>query len=248
MNRSSLFESENNKSNKEFKPGRDFANDLKGRPDPIVQGRTQDSNIRIELVKSYQVVVQERSGGRVTQESTITILEIQTQYRGSRREIDPVWISAEAKNTGNAPRQYSQSELDRMANIAKTIVEVSKEQNFDETIALGLARTETHMGTLPSHESSLAKQSDINPMQLSSTSGIRPTTDLRENIRGAIEVYNQNSRGSLNANLQDYNNQENKAAYARTAESHINRIRDSITREAYQISPRGERTPLGRER
>jgi hypothetical protein len=35
-----------------------------------------------------------------------------------------------------------------MANIAQTIVEVSKEENFDPTVSPGIARTETHMGIL----------------------------------------------------------------------------------------------------
>jgi hypothetical protein len=104
------------------------------------------------------------------------------------------------------------------------------------------------MGTLRSSEKYAAKQSNVNPMQLSSSSGIRPTMDLSENIRGAIEVYNKNARGSLNENLQAYNNQANKAAYAKTAESYINQIRNSIQREAYQITPLGERKPLYRDR
>jgi hypothetical protein len=143
------------KDKRDSKTGRDFADAL-NRPhslptSPIDPSRTPESNDKIERIKSYQVVFQEYGGGQVAQEATITIKETQMEYvdnGGLVRDHDPAWISAEAKNTGNAPIKYTQDQLKTMANIAQTIVEVSKEENFDPTVAPEITRTETHMGTL----------------------------------------------------------------------------------------------------
>jgi hypothetical protein len=146
------------------------------------QEKSRREQEKRESITSYQVNDIERGGGQVTQQATITITETQVEYidgSGTVSGADPIRISASAENTGDAPLQYTQDELKTMSNIAQNIVEVSKQEHFDPTIMLGLARTETHMGMLQSHEASLAKQSDVNPTQLSGTSGITPTTDLR---------------------------------------------------------------------
>jgi hypothetical protein len=70
------------------------------------------------------------------------------------------------------------------------------------------------MTTLRSKETSPAKQTDINPMQLSGTSGIKPTTNLRSNIAGAIDVYNRGSTSNLGQSLETYNSQTDRAAIA----------------------------------
>lgn len=167
-----------------------------------------------------EVTVQQRGGGQIVQQAKVTITESQTDYLNERGEVietGAIQTSAVATNIGDRPKQYSEAELRTMENVGVAVVEVSREKGFDSSIALGLAATETHMGTLRSQESSAAKQSDVNPMQLSSTSGIRPTTDLRSNIAGAIDVYNRTSGSDLNTSLQTYNNQPGRAAYAATA-------------------------------
>jgi len=139
------------KDKRDSKTGEDFA-DVLNRPHSLIDpSRAPESNDKIERIKSYQVVFQEYGGGQVAQEATITIKETQMEYvdnRGLARDQDPAWISAEAKNTGNAPIKYTPDQLKTMANIAQTIVEVSKEENFDPTVAPGTAGTETHMGML----------------------------------------------------------------------------------------------------
>jgi hypothetical protein len=143
------------KDKRDSKTGQDFA-DVLNRPPSlppslIDPSRAPESNDKIERIKSYQVVVQEYGGGQVAQEATITIKETQMEYvdnRGLVRGHDPAWVSAEAKNTGNAPIKYTQDQLKTIANIAQTIVEVSREENFDPTVAPGMARSETHVGML----------------------------------------------------------------------------------------------------
>ena len=184
-------------------------------------------------IKTTEVTVQERGGGQIVREAKVTVTESQTEYVNAQGEViqtDPIQTSATAVNTGNGVLSYSQDQTDKMANAAQAIVEVSREKGFDATIAMGIARTETHMTTLLSRETSPAKQSDINPMQLSGTSGIQPTTNLRSNIAGAIDVFNANSAATntLNQRLQDYNREAGRVAYANTAEGHINRIRGSV--------------------
>jgi len=115
-----------------------------------------------------------------------------------------------------------------MANIAKNIVEVSRQKGFDPAIALGIAQTETNMSTRASSESVAWKQSDVNPIQLSGTSGTRATTDLRTNIALSIDHYNAVTGDTLNQSLQNYNNQAGiKEAYARQAEGQIYQIGSS---------------------
>jgi len=113
------------KDKRDSKTGRDFADVLNSPPSPIDPSRAPESNNKIERIKSYQVVVQEYGGGQVAQEATITIKETQMEYvdnRGLVRGHDPAWISAEAKNTGNAPIKFTQDQLKTMANVAQTIV------------------------------------------------------------------------------------------------------------------------------
>ena len=85
-----------------------------------------------------------------------------------------------------------------MENVGTAIVEVANEKGFDAPTMLGIARTETHFGTLASQESSPAKQTDINPTQLSSTSGMQPTTDLKKNIEGSMVIYNRGLADTTN--------------------------------------------------
>jgi RHS repeat-associated protein len=182
-------------------------------------------------IKTTEVTVQERGGGQIVREAKITITESQTDYVGSNGTViqsDPTQTSATAVNTGNGVLNYSEDQTTKMATAAQAIVEVSRDKGFDATIALGIAQTETHMTTLKSQESSPAKQTDINPMQLSGTSGIKPTTDLKSNIAGAIDVYNRGSTSDLRQSLETYNNQAGKAAYATTAMGNINNIRGSV--------------------
>lgn len=147
--------------------------------------------------------------------------------------INTRWdTSVSAVNTGNGIHDYSQKETDNMATAAKAIVEVSREKNFDAVKALGVAQVETHLTTLASHEKSAAKQSEINPMQLSGTSGIKPTTNLRSNIAGAIDVYNRSS-GTDRQCLEAYNGQRGKAEYATNALGFIQAIRASVRTRTY---------------
>jgi RHS repeat-associated protein len=182
-------------------------------------------------IKTTEIVVQERGGGQIVQQAKVTVTESQTEYVGQDGTVfqtDPIETTATAVNTGNGAVNYSPDQLNTMANVAQNIVEVSREKGFDATIALGIARTETHMATLQSTETSAAKQTDVNPMQLSG--GRAKAGDLRGNIAGAIDVFNSNSAATntLNQRLQDYNRQAGRVAYASTAEGHINQIRGSV--------------------
>jgi hypothetical protein len=82
--------------------------------------------------------------------------------------------------------------------VVQDIVEVSRNKGFNPVVALGIAAEETFLGTgppLPENRGKPNKASDVNPMQLSGSSGHTPTTDRRENISGAIDVFNGFSRG-----------------------------------------------------
>ncbi len=126
------------------------------------------------------------------QQAKVTITETKIEFLDST--FDPItFTTAEAVNTGNGARDYTQDQRDTMANVAQNIVEVSRAKQFDPTIALGIANTETRLGTAPPGETAAHKQPNINPMQLSATSGTTATTDLRSNIAGSINVFNAGS-------------------------------------------------------
>ena len=180
-------------------------------------------------ITTTQVIVQEVGGGQVTQEATITITETLVEYvngQGVVLQSEPVETSAKAENTGNAPITYTQPQLDVMENVAKNIVEVSRAKGFDPAVALGIAQTETNMGTRQNTEGVAWKKSEINPMQLSG--GAAKGRDLRGNIAGAIDLFNSKPGNTLNAKLQAYTDPKVKVAYANKAQGLINTIRRSI--------------------
>jgi len=199
-----------------------------------------DENIDQEVrrtITTTEVIVQDQDRrGNVIQQAKVTIAE--TKIESLDKTFDPITITtAMAENTGNGARNYSQDQLDTMANVAQNIVEVSQAKKFDPTIALGIANTETRLGTAPPGESAAHKQPNINPMQLSGTSGTTATTNLRSNIAGSIGIFNANSAptNTLNQRLQDYNRESVKVAYANKAERQINQIRQSQKTETKLI-------------
>ena len=181
-----------------------------------------------------KVIVQDQDGrGNVTQQAEVTITVVKTELVDQNmRRIGTLDESttATAQNTG-VGRAYTTDQLKTMENVAQNIVEVSQDKKFDATIALGIANTETRLGTAPAGESAAHKQPPINPMQLSGGKG---KVDLRFNIAGAIDVFNANSASTntLNQRLQDYNSQPGiKVGYANKTERDINRIRNSVKTE-----------------
>ena len=186
---------------------------------------------KIIRTTTIQVTVQERGGGQLVREATVTITETQNEYVNDDGQVvrtDPSQTTATASNTGKGIREYTEESLRKMESIAKDIVEVSRQKQFDPTIALGIALTETHMGMLKSRSSSLSMQTDVNPMQVTPGSGHRPTTDRRYNIAQAIDYFNEQATSNLNQSLQNYNREPGRAAYARAAEDHINAIRSTV--------------------
>src|SRR5262245_30496071 len=117
-----------------------------------------------------------------------------------------------APTVGLGASDVGDASLEVTPQSTTAIVEVANEKGFDAPTMLGIARTETHFGTLPSQETSPAKKTDINPTQLSSTSGMQPTTDLKKNIEGSMVIYNRGLvMDNPNQSLQNYNNQADKA-------------------------------------
>ena len=159
-----------------------------------------DENADLEVRRkttTTEVIVQDQDRrGNVTQQAKVTITETKIEGLDS---FDPITVTtAAAVNTGNGARDYSEDQLKTMANVAQNVVEVSRAKQFDPTIALGIANTETRLGSAPPGEAAAHKQPDINPMQLS---GGRATAgDLRGNIAGSIDVFNANSASSNTLN------------------------------------------------
>jgi RHS repeat-associated protein len=207
---------------------------------PDCKDKDLNENLRkVTTITTTEITIVERGGGQIVREARLLITEKQTQYineDGNVVEADPTETTATATNTGNGVLNFSKDQLNTMETLGKNIVEVSRAKQFDPTIALGIALTETHMGMLQSNEKSPAKQTDVNPMQLSSTSGISPTTNLRNNISGAIDHFNVSSAASLNQRLQDYNSQSTKAAYAALAEANIKAIRNTVTQRSETVN------------
>jgi RHS repeat-associated protein len=183
-----------------------------------------------------EVIVQDADRrGNIVQQAKVTVTETKTEFLNADGQVDasvdPITVTtARAENTGNGALAYSQDQLGTMANVAQSVVAVSREKLFDPTIALGIANTETRLGSAPPGETAAHKQPNINPMQLSATSGTTATTDLRSNIAGSINVFNRSSASTntLNQRLQDYNGESTKVAYANKAERQINQIRQSV--------------------
>jgi RHS repeat-associated protein len=155
-------------------------------------------------------------------------------------DSNPV-INGTATSVGRDP--ISQTDLNTYANIAATVVKVAMQNNFDPTIALGIAKTETQFGLNPNKEKNsdgtpvARKISTVNPMQLSYGKGVATGDNgltyqqaLEQNIKGALDRFNLTPGKDLNTQLQNYNNQASKkVAYANKAEGYINDIRNSRT-------------------
>jgi RHS repeat-associated protein len=187
---------------------------------------------RTQTTIIYVDVVEKTKKGAIVQHARIRIVQTQEQLCVDQRCEKPVnygkpTVTATAENVGDTQKPYSEDDTKLMAKIAKTIVEVSNENGADPAVILGIARTETHMGMLKSKETAAEKQTDINPTQLDKSSGLEPTTDLRENIKRTITHYNRGLADTLNQSLQNYRGpgSAERAAYANTAEAHIRTIR-----------------------
>ena len=190
-----------------------------------------DPKVRVKTTTTV-VDVQERTrSGAVVQHAQVTITETQNQLtnaQGDWIDVGKTTVTSSAVNVGDGQKDYSSDQLKTMEKIGTAIVEVAHDKGFEAAIMLGIARTETHFGMLQSTESAAFKQSDVNPTQLSSGSGLERTTDLKHNIEASMVHFNRYLADTLNQSLQNYNNQADKANYAKTAEGHVNRIRDSV--------------------
>jgi hypothetical protein len=104
-----------------------------------------------------------------------------------------------AVNSGSPRLQLDEAHLNRVSEVVKDVIEVSRSKGLDPTIALGIAAEESKLGSsdyvLPANRGLPQKQPGVNPMQLSGSSNLTPTTDRRSNISGAIDVFNGFSRG-----------------------------------------------------
>jgi RHS repeat-associated protein len=205
--------------------------------DPDGEAAVDENDLEMRrTTTTTEVIVQDQDRrGNIIQQAKVTVTETQTEFLNANGQVDssvdPITVTtAAAVNTGNGARNYTQDQLDTMANVAQNVVAVSREKLFDPTIALGVANTETRLGSAPPGESAAHKDPKINPMQLSATSGTTATTDLRSNIAGSIDVFNRSSASTntLNQRLQDYNEESTKVAYANKAERQINQIRQSV--------------------
>ena len=206
-------------------------------------GKAQGDVFKRTKTTTTEIVAQERGGGQAVQQAKITITETQVEYLTDKGKVfykEPIQTTATAINTGKAPRDYSDSDLRTMENVAVNVIEVSREKGFDQTIALGIANLETHMGVLPSKENVEWKKSDINPMQLSE--GAAKGGTLRSNISGAIDLYNSKSGSTLHEKLANYRGkgQPDTEAYASSGERKIDAIRSSRQESSsttYTLSP-----------
>src|SRR5262249_12630425 len=107
--------------------------------------------------------------------------------------------SVTSANTAEARFQLDEAHLNRVNDVVKDVIEVSRSKRFDPTIALGIAAEETKLGSsdyvLPENRGLPQKQPAVNPMQLSASSGTTPTTDRRFNVSGSIDVFNGFAKG-----------------------------------------------------
>ena len=183
-------------------------------------------------------VSQSMRNGQTVQEAQVTITEVQVQLiddRGTVIEDRGSQTSATAKNFGNRPKPYTDTQLRTMESVAMGVFEVSGEMNFDVAIALSIAVTETGLGTLPPTGT---QPSDTNPMQLTRFGAVNPKDgDMRYNIAGAILTYMYKRGSTEREKLENYNGEDKlingvatKVLYARKAVGILSAIRESRTR------------------
>ncbi len=200
----------------------------------------EEANIhKITATTTRQVIVQDADRrGNVNYQATVTVTETQSRYvddSGNEVGVDSIQTTAVAENSGNAPLHYSNDQLRTMENVAVNIVEVSREKGFDSNIALGIAVTETRMGTDRNTQGVEWKNSAINPMQLSE--GAARGGTLRSNIAGAIDLYNNKAGPAEVDRLRQYRGSGSAvvdANYASVTEGRINNIRSSVNQTVYR--------------
>lgn len=203
---------------------------------------------QVTETRTYKFTVTETGGGAVVRQAAFTVTETTTTFINADGTTfgDPRQgqISAEASvngtNTGAGQANFSEAQLGVMSTNIANIIRVSRSANYDPSIMLGIAWTESMFGYWPSKETSPAKQTNVNPTQLSKTSGLKPSTNPVTNILGSWQVFGQAAAkaSSLNAALQVYNSQAGKVAYANKTEGYIQTIRRAINEGGYSRQTR----------
>lgn len=154
------------------------------------------------------VVNKKNEKGEVETEVRVTVVETITRDVNTFGQAifgDSVNTTVNAQNTGNGG-PLSQEQLETVKSVTKDIVEVSRQKGFDVTVALGIAAEESLLGAgsaTGKNRDKPEKQSAVNPMQLSGTSGQDPTLNRRDNIAGSIDLFNRF--------LKQHRNNENRA-------------------------------------
>jgi hypothetical protein len=138
--------------------------------------------------------------GKVYKQAKVSVREARNDLfegEGANKKLIASFVSAvvDASNTGIGIRSFSDKERMQLKETVEAIIEASNVSDIDPAIPLGIAAEETNLGTASEaaidaeNRGKPTKAPKINPLQLSGSSGIKPTTDLRFNISGAIVIF-----------------------------------------------------------
>jgi RHS repeat-associated protein len=133
--------------------------------------------------------------------------------------------TATATNTDTANIRLTQDQLDTIGKTTAKIVEVADVIGVDRAEALGIGARETFLGSDVRRGAADFQQPAVNPLQLSGSSGISPTTDLGGNVKSALGHYKR-------VGLQGYGpgpNNPGGSTYVADTTGYINQIKAGIS-------------------
>ncbi|MGE0175413.1 MAG: RHS repeat-associated core domain-containing protein, partial [Oligoflexales bacterium] len=201
--------------------------------------------------KSGELIKQIRVNVKVTTTKTFndlgTVIDIKSK------------ATATAVNTDIANLPLSQQQLETVENVTEKIVEQAAIQGVSRAEVLGVGAKETFLGADDRRGATDFQQPAVNPLQLSSSSGRVPTTDLEANVRSAVGLYHL-------VGLRGYGpgaNNPGGATYISDATEYINQIKAGINgsirtsaphresiyylnQQKYMVSPHRSGKPYGR--
>jgi hypothetical protein len=186
--------------------------------------------------------------GKVYQQAKVSVREdIKDLFEGegANKKLIASFVSAvvKAENTGVAIKGFSPEKITLLEQTVEAIIETSSTSGIDPAIPLGIAAEETNLSTLldagidAENRGKSTKAPNINPLQLSGSSGIKPTTDLRFNISGAIVIFlgikqnlDKRNNGTLSNILDKFIPAGKYPGRAEKAEMFINSFSQDINR------------------
>jgi hypothetical protein len=184
--------------------------------------------------QTYSFVAEVRSGDALKQVK-VTVTETTRTERDDDGNLvsRQTFATATAVNTDQANIKLSRDELKTVARVVSVVVEEAGNRGVQREVALGIAARETFFGTARRSIDFAFQDPKINPLQLTTSSGKQPTTDLRLNVMRSLDLYKESSRGrSFEGGLQRYGpgaGNPGGATYAEDVKGYINQIKNGIS-------------------